>query len=358
MDFNTKMDHLFNDRFGLDDDEDAPQKQRAKQKIKRHRKGQQQTASTPTSSRNGSQKSSARLTSANDLDTPCKQIASLNLRQQQNSTANNSSSNSTGKPAKQKKTHKLLGSKSLTQLIPKGLFARKQSAEKKAAKNGAAKQQQAMNSHGSCRLATAQSFPNGAFYFDPMDSALAEPNNDSCDRVNSSSLIGLPQCRRLSAAGSLSSFGHNSSAAATRQLDEDNGYTSSLTSPAAHMGPIGGGGGQNGLMRKVVASTPALLAPFNRSKLSSNSGDSNGADQQADRKDEQQNSGKQKQPANNKYRKPFKNTALVLRDVKNSIGLVSSNGSSICFSGDLILFSGSFSRTYRRYLDLSGNLLT
>lgn len=198
------------------------------------------------------------------------------------------------KLSKPKQT-KLLSSKSLSHLLPRGLFFKK--TTEPAASNGKPNS----NNNG---LTTSKSFPNPAFHPSPMSVRLPEFTN----RLDSTSLIGLPR------ESSNCSFGHTNSN--SNSLEQPN------FSPIAGPSPVG----------QPSSGPKNCVETFNMS-LDEERSVARAPESQSPESVKGQPVVEQKKKAA-RYTKPFKNTTLVLRDVKNSIGLVSAiksfNNRSLC----------------------------
>lgn len=283
----------------------ANKRQQASNSPKANSQGSSQRSSTSSSS--SSQPTANGCLMDQSLDTPCKQVAQLQLR-----------------PAKAKAGGKLLGSKSLSQLMPKYLFPKRNADRKlsdKSDKSNGCQEvagQTAIGGRGSKgvgpsnRLASTRSFPSQWFHFNTiylsseMATTSAASSTMNCDdlqqdqlsigRIESDSLIGLP---RQSTCNSLGYF-----------TDENRSLSPSNLSPIV--------GSQNEMMRNVVASTPTLRMR-SMAKLAAK-----GRRVSPPKGMDVSNEAKRKaacERGSKVFNKPFKSTALVLRDVKNSLGL-------------------------------------
>lgn len=195
------------------------------------------------------------------------------------------------------KQTKLLSSKSLSQLVPRGLFFKKSKDNSVDNKNSV-----------STRLTTTRSFPNYAYC--PDASMQENPATEFIvNRVNSVSLIGLPR------QSTSNVFGCNSF---------DN------TLEGISLSPIVGS-------QEKGQTVAASVTPYKDVSFTT-------VDDNKNNKVEENNkaggnphdlSDNGKKKAISSKLKAFKNTKLVLRDVKNSIGLVSYT-ISLLFSNFLI----------------------
>lgn len=189
---------------------------------------------------------------------------------------------------KQKTKHpKLLSSKSLSQLIPRNLFFKKSNVSK------AEQQVDNMSGHTNT-LMTTKSFPSAGF----RPNAVQVMNNNTPDMVNrldSDSLIVLPR--------------HSSSSYIGGQQQQSMGVNCPFE--PTNLSPIVGQSCEQG-------DTSTRESPIDAALNQESQAATGGGQSQLDEKTEV---GKKK-TSGGRY-KPFKNTTLVLRDVKNSIGLVS-----------------------------------
>lgn len=182
--------------------------------------------------------------------------------------------------AKQKvKQPKLLSSKSLSQLIPRSLFFKKTTTKE-------ASQGEQLGQNTSYPLASTKSFPSAAFRPNAMHMMNNTP--EYVNRLNSASLIGLP--------------GRQSLGGGQAVLDTNCTLEQASLSPIVGLCDQEGGGGDTN------------TAP-----------DSSREEARGGRESQEGTEAGKKNKAGGRYR-PFKGTTLVLRDVKNSIGLVSSEG--------------------------------
>lgn len=228
----------------------------------------------------------------NQLNTPCRQIAQLELKQKI-------------------KQSKLLSSKSLSQLMPRSLFFKK---------NNKPVQGQTNDSEGAGNnwLKTTKSFPNGAFSglhsncvmvsngeVSNVEDIMMRNNTPTLpNRLGSASLIGLPR-----QSSSIVSFANN------HQGD------STLTQPS--LSPIAAeesdryhdeAFGMTLTTSDDIHSSASPVQQFGQDEVQQQAKDGQDGGEGAGNKKADQNG--------NKY-KPLKSTKLVLRDVKNSIGIVS-----------------------------------
>lgn len=212
-----------------------------------------------------------------DLDTPCKQIAQLQLNNQQPPKA---------------KSAKLLSTKSLTQLIPKNyFFSRRKSAGEKSDKEPKSKLAKDK------KLTTSKSYTNGV--------------SDKVVSNNANQVLEPSVVNRIGSASMIVEFPRQSTSNSLAYQTDD---SSTLT--ASNLSPIVGVGSQNEIIRSVVASTPTLKK-CPRKVTNSNDGKDSKKNQPENDVEHQ----KEEESKPSKKFKPFKGTALVLRDVKNSIGL-------------------------------------
>lgn len=185
------------------------------------------------------------------------------------------------------KHSKLLSSKSLSQLVPRGLLFRKPKDGKKSNETGT-------------KLTTTKSFPNYAFRSDP--DATMQDNVDAefiVNRVNSVSLIGFPRQSTSNVFG-CSSF--------------DNTLEGISLSPIII-------GSQEKKEQNVGSTTPSKDLSFTTTD-DNNTNNKKKENSKTEENLEDSSDNGTKRAISSKL-KALKNTKLVLRDVKNSIGLVS-----------------------------------
>lgn len=228
------------------------------------------------------------------LDTPCRKIASLKLEVKV-----------TPNPAKQSK---LLSSKSLSQLVPRKLFFVRTKAQQAGnpSKEGASNESKDKITIGN--LQTTKSLTNAAFQFDPsLDSTLKHDIINGSSAVTSVSLIGFP------GQSICNSFAQSSSS---------NSYADYCSITRPNISPIVGDSLIPTAQRPIgdiATSTPQETKAGTKHALRKRQT----TNRTKDKKNVTGDIKSSTTAANcNRYR-PFKNTALVLRDVKNSIGLVS-----------------------------------
>lgn len=228
------------------------------------------------------------------IDTPCRQIAQLTLKPKV-------------------KSGKLLSSKSLSQLVPRNLFFKRNSSDKKSTSHHEQQTTTTRSSStsyeaGQHMVQSSSGFSNGAtiFQLDAMDLTLDQMSiANNMNRIHSASMIGLPR----------------QSTCNTLNYHSGDNYTLARSNLSPIVATNNGMVMANDLRRNNetvcdTTSTPKQ-AKTKRSKAKKNKDD----DQQSN-DDKNCDDEKKCKDGMNKF-KPFKNTALVLRDVKNSLGLVS-----------------------------------
>lgn len=193
------------------------------------------------------------------------------------------------------KHSKLLSSKSLSQLVPRGLFFKKPKDGNDSKKS---------NETTGTKLTTTKSFPNNAFRSD-FDDAIQD-NVDAdfiVNRVNSVSLIGLPRQSTSNVFG-CNSFDNTLEGISLSPIiigsQEKKEQDFGLTTPS-----------------KDVSSTTTDEINKNNTSYPHQKENSKAEENLEDSSDNG------KKGAISGKLKALKNTKLVLRDVKNSIGLVS-----------------------------------
>lgn len=227
------------------------------------------------------------------IDTPCRRIASLKLEVKV-----------TPKPVKQSK---LLSSKSLSQLVPRKLFFVRTKQQQNADSSEEKVSNKSKDNKPTGKLQTSKSLTNAAFQFDPsIDLTLRNEIINGSSAVNSVSLIGFPR--------------HSTSNSFAQSSSSSNGCCS-LARP--NISPIVGDNmvpAVQGPKGSIATSTPQGTKTKAKQTLRKRGL----ANKVKDKKNVIDDTKTTTVTNSSRYR-PFRNTALVLRDVKNSIGLVSTS---------------------------------
>lgn len=226
------------------------------------------------------------------IESPCKQIAALEL---------NSDSSQKNKTKRDKTKRKLLGSKSLSQLVPINFFSKKHKSDARQAP-----------------LTTTRSFPNGAFDL-AADNIVFAAQGGQQQAAESGSSLSSPALSLRQIQSSASMLGMPRQSTSNHLVDfYPNTPSTATTAPTTTLSPImaSKAGSQNQVMRSVVASAPTIkMLNMNARSAGYQMSGENGSEPA----NEEPVAKESTKPAT-KF-KTFKNTALVLRDVKNSIGL-------------------------------------